>query len=463
MNSSFLRFVQMFFIIADLFVLNIIYLLSESFFEENAESKYYYRYIQFWVVLNWFWITLVFLGGVYQAKYILYFEKFLKQSIRLFGVWAILVLAYLYLPRRIALSQALVFSTVGLALLGVLFNRLLYLGIREWVKRTVYSNRKILILGYNSLARKLASYLDAEELNIKIMGFLDDKTSPTKNGGYPVYSNLDDALKLSKQLRVNEIYSTIMPENNAKVYKIMEQAEKELIRFKVVADFTQFIDKPIYIDFIRDMPILAIRREPMEKVVNRFNKRVFDLAVSSFVTVFILSWLVPILGLLIYIESPGPIFFAQIRSGKNNKPFRCYKFRSMRPNKEANSTQATRNDNRVTRIGRIIRKTSLDEFPQFINVLKGEMSIVGPRPHMLKHTIGFSSMEDQYMIRQFLNPGITGWAQINGYRGEVTELHHIKKRVEYDLWYLGNWSLWLDIKIVFLTAYNVFKGEENAF
>ena len=453
----------MFFIIADLFVLNIIYLLSESFFEENAESKYYYRYIQFWVVLNWFWITLVFLGGVYQAKYILYFEKFLKQSIRLFGVWAILVLAYLYLPRRIALSQALVFSTVGLALLGVLFNRLLYLGIREWVKRTVYSNRKILILGYNSLARKLASYLDAEELNIKIMGFLDDKTSPTKNGGYPVYSNLDDALKLSKQLRVNEIYSTIMPENNAKVYKIMEQAEKELIRFKVVADFTQFIDKPIYIDFIRDMPILAIRREPMEKVVNRFNKRVFDLAVSSFVTVFILSWLVPILGLLIYIESPGPIFFAQIRSGKNNKPFRCYKFRSMRPNKEANSTQATRNDNRVTRIGRIIRKTSLDEFPQFINVLKGEMSIVGPRPHMLKHTIGFSSMEDQYMIRQFLNPGITGWAQINGYRGEVTELHHIKKRVEYDLWYLGNWSLWLDIKIVFLTAYNVFKGEENAF
>ena len=463
MNTSFLRFVQMFFIIADLFVLNIIYLLSESFFEENAESKYYYRYIQFWVVLNWFWITLVFLGGVYQAKYILYFEKFLKQSIRLFGVWAILVLAYLYLPRRIALSQALVFSTVGLALLGVLFNRLLYLGIREWVKRTVYSNRKILILGYNSLARKLASYLDAEELNIKIMGFLDDKTSPTKNGGYPVYSNLDDALKLSKQLRVNEIYSTIMPENNAKVYKIMEQAEKELIRFKVVADFTQFIDKPIYIDFIRDMPILAIRREPMEKVVNRFNKRVFDLAVSSFVTVFILSWLVPILGLLIYIESPGPIFFAQIRSGKNNKPFRCYKFRSMRPNKEANSTQATRNDNRVTRIGRIIRKTSLDEFPQFINVLKGEMSIVGPRPHMLKHTIGFSSMEDQYMIRQFLNPGITGWAQINGYRGEVTELHHIKKRVEYDLWYLGNWSLWLDIKIVFLTAYNVFKGEENAF
>ncbi len=262
---------------------------------------------------------------------------------------------------------------------------------------------------------------------------------------------------------MNEIYSTIMPENNAKVYKIMEQAEKELIRFKVVADFTQFIDKPVYVDFLRDMPILAIRREPMEEVLSRFSKRVFDLAVSGFVTVFILSWLVPILGLLIYLESPGPIFFAQIRTGKDNKPFRCYKFRSMRPNKESNTTQATRGDSRVTRIGRIIRKTSLDEFPQFVNVLKGEMSIVGPRPHMLKHTKGFSLMEDQYMIRQFLKPGITGWAQINGYRGEITELQHIKKRVEFDLWYLENWSLWLDIKIVFLTAYNVFKGEENAF
>jgi putative colanic acid biosynthesis UDP-glucose lipid carrier transferase len=453
----------MFFIIVDLFILNIIYLLSESFFEESAESKYYYRYFQFWVVLNWFWITLVFLGGVYQAKYILYFEKFLQRSMRLFGVWVVLVLVYLFLPRRIPLSQPLVYTTIGLAFLGILFNRFLYLGIREWVKRTVYLNRKILILGHNPLAHKLASYLDGEEFNIKIMGFLDDKNSPAKNNGYPVYSNLDDTLKISRQLRVNEIYSTIMPENNAKVYKIMEQAEKELIRFKVVADFTQFIDKPVYVDFLRDIPVLAIRREPMEEVLNRFNKRVFDLAVSGFVIVFILSWLVPILGLLIYLESPGPIFFAQIRSGKNNKPFRCYKFRSMRPNKEANSTQATRNDNRVTRIGRIIRKTSLDEFPQFVNVLKGEMSIVGPRPHMLKHTKGFSLMEDQYMVRQFLKPGITGWAQINGYRGEITELHHIKKRVEYDLWYLENWSPWLDFKIVFLTAYNVFKGEENAF
>jgi putative colanic acid biosynthesis UDP-glucose lipid carrier transferase len=153
----------------------------------------------------------------------------------------------------------------------------------------------------------------------------------------------------------------------------------------------------------------------------------------------------------------------QLRSGKNNKPFRCFKFRSMTVNQEANSTQATRNDARVTKIGRFMRKTSLDEFPQFLNVLFGQMSIVGPRPHMLKHTKQFQAQEDQYMIRQFLKPGITGWAQVNGYRGEISQLKHIQKRVEYDLWYLENWSLYLDLKIMFMTVMNVFKGEENAF
>jgi putative colanic acid biosynthesis UDP-glucose lipid carrier transferase len=135
----------------------------------------------------------------------------------------------------------------------------------------------------------------------------------------------------------------------------------------------------------------------------------------------------------------------------------------MAVNQDANSKQATRNDARVTKIGRFLRKTSLDEFPQFLNVLLGQMSIIGPRPHMLKHTLEFASLENQYMIRQFLKPGITGWAQVNGYRGEITALRHIQKRVEYDLWYLENWSLSLDLRIMFLTVYNVFKGEENAY
>lgn len=465
MNRSFLRSIQIFFIVFDLFVLNIIYLVGESFFEETPESKFFYRYVQFWVIINWVWLTLTAIGGVYKAKNILYFEPFMRRTMRMFAVWAVLALAYLYLPRRVDLSQPLVYTTVGLFFFGLLLNRFLYLGLRRWIRKEVHLSRKILILGYNTLAKKLATYLEQEEFGIQVVGFLDEagRIRGAETSSIPVYTNLEDTIKVSRQLRVNEIYSTIMPENNAKVYRIMELAEKELIRFKVVADFQQFVNRPVYVDFLRDVPILAIRREPLEEIINRFNKRLFDVGFSLFVTIFILSWLVPILGLLIYLESPGPIFFVQIRSGKNNKPFGCYKFRSMSVNRDANSVQATKGDKRVTRIGRIIRKTSLDEFPQFLNVLKGEMSIVGPRPHMLKHTKGFALMEEQYMIRQFLKPGITGWAQVNGYRGEITELEHIKKRVEYDLYYLENWSLWLDFRIVFLTVYNVFKGEEMAY
>ena len=243
----------------------------------------------------------------------------------------------------------------------------------------------------------------------------------------------------------------------------MKQADRELVRFRLVADFYQFVDRPLHVEILHDLPLLYVRKEPLEDVINRIIKRTFDIAVSFLVIVFILSWMVPLLGLLIKLESKGPIIFVQLRSGKDNRPFRCYKFRSMGANNTTEATQATKNDLRVTRIGRILRKTSLDEFPQFLNVLIGNMSVVGPRPHMLKHTEEFSTLTDDYMIRQFLKPGITGWAQVNGFRGEIKELAHIKKRVEHDLWYLENWSLWLDLRIIFLTVYNAVKGEENAY
>jgi putative colanic acid biosynthesis UDP-glucose lipid carrier transferase len=447
------------------------YLLAESLFKESAESAFYLRYIQYQLVINCFWIVLSWMGKIYSRSNLTFFNSFIEGSLKNFLIWAFLILTYLFLPRKVDLSQAMVFTSVGIFFIGIAINRFVYLGIREWFRRNARLHRKILILGYNSIAEKLASFLELEGFNLEIAGFVDDKgrgattsvNTLAKPSKYPIYTGIDEAISLSKKLQVQEIFSTIMPENNAKVYKLWQQSDRELIRFRIVPDLSSFVDKPVHIDNLRDMFILSIRREPLEDIVNRFQKRTFDIVVSFLVTVFILSWLLPILGLLIYLESPGPVIFVQQRSGKNNRPFGCYKFRSMTMNKDTEAKQATKNDKRVTRIGKFIRKTSLDEFPQFLNVLKGEMSIVGPRPHMLKHTEDFSNMEDQYMVRQFLKPGITGWAQVNGYRGEIKELFHIKKRVEYDLWYLEHWSLWLDIRIIFLTVFNVFKGEENAY
>ena len=219
----------------------------------------------------------------------------------------------------------------------------------------------------------------------------------------------------------------------------------------------------MHIDYFYDLPIITLRNEAMDDIGNKIKKRVLDIMVSSFVTVFILTWLIPLIALLIKLESKGPVFFPQLRTGKNKKNFYCLKFRSMHVNKDSDSVQATKHDSRITKIGKFMRKTSLDEFPQFINVLRGEMSLVGPRPHMIKHTDDYSKMVDEYMVRQFLKPGITGWAQVNGFRGEISNPDQIKKRVAHDIWYMENWTLWLDIKILFLTIYNVLKGDKNAY
>jgi lipopolysaccharide/colanic/teichoic acid biosynthesis glycosyltransferase len=201
----------------------------------------------------------------------------------------------------------------------------------------------------------------------------------------------------------------------------------------------------------------------LRKLCNGLLKRSFDIIVSLFVIAFFLSWMVPLIGLLIKLESRGPVFFKQLRSGYNNRSFWCYKFRSMYINENSDELQATKGDSRATAIGAFLRKTSIDEFPQFINVLKGEMSIVGPRPHMLFHTDFYGTRVNNYMKRLKVRQGLTGWAQVKGYRGETSDIRFMAERVRYDLWYMENWSFWLDIKIIAITFMDIFKIKPHIF
>jgi putative colanic acid biosynthesis UDP-glucose lipid carrier transferase len=177
----------------------------------------------------------------------------------------------------------------------------------------------------------------------------------------------------------------------------------------------------------------------------------------------LLSWLTPLLAIIISLESKGPIFFRQKRNGIENKEFYCYKFRSMTLNNDADRFQASKNDMRITKVGRFIRRTSIDELPQFYNVFFGDMSVVGPRPHMVKHTNEYANKVDKYMLRHFVKPGITGLAQVRGYRGEIESEADILNRIKFDIFYIENWSLFLDIKIVFQTVLNAIKGEDKAY
>ena len=216
-------------------------------------------------------------------------------------------------------------------------------------------------------------------------------------------------------------------------------------------------------DFYGLVPVLEFRTIPLDDSINLVIKRIFDILFSIMVILFVMSWLTPILTLLIKIESKGPTFFMQLRNGYNYKSFSCIKFRSMIINDKADLIQVSKEDERITRIGRFMRKTSIDELPQFLNVLVGDMSVVGPRPHMLSHTDLYANKVDKFMVRHFVKPGITGLAQISGFRGEVESDKDIIGRVKFDIFYIENWSLFLDIKIIIKTIIRAIQGDEKAY
>ena len=244
--------------------------------------------------------------------------------------------------------------------------------------------------------------------------------------------------------------------------EIMRICENQFIDVEVAPRETTLFPRTYKCQQLGDLSMLTLKEEPLTALRNKFIKRSFDLIVSSMVILFVFPILMPIVAIAIYREDPGPIFFRQERTGYRNNVFRMWKFRSMRINERSDEKQATKGDDRITKVGAFLRRTSLDEFPQFINVFLGQMSVVGPRPHMTKHTQEYSRIIDTFMIRHKVKPGVTGLAQINGYRGPTDEVWKMEKRVEYDVWYLENWSMLMDIRCVVMTVYNAVKGEENA-
>ena len=217
------------------------------------------------------------------------------------------------------------------------------------------------------------------------------------------------------------------------------------------------------VEYIDGKPYYAIKRNALNNLFNSALKRIFDLLFSLFAIIFVLSWLTPLIAILIKLDSKGPVFYKQKRAGKNDKIFACLKFRTMTYSKNAEFRAATKNDKRVTKIGRFLRKTSLDEFAQFFNVFMGDMSIVGPRPHPLKLNDDFQHRVHKYILRHVVKPGITGLAQTKGHRGEVCDTLTMKQRIKVDIFYIENWTFWLDMKIIFLTVYSMCKGDKNAY
>lgn len=463
MNRYFLKMMQGTLILLDLLAINVGFNTVNYFFNRELTVSAFIEYHNFLYFLNGLWIVISIFCEIYKESNITSFESFSRVSVRAFLFFMAILMFYLFFFHQFVISRMFLVVLLGSVSSFLVFNRFIYLIIYQYFKRKDYLITRIVILGYNNVSKKLVEYLERDAINAEILGFCEEEENIHEITHYPLLNTIDNSLITCKLYNATDIYSTIAPEQNEKIYDVIRHAEQNCIRFRLIPDLGYFIKQKLYIDYIHDLPVISLRKEPLEDLGNRIGKRIFDIMVSSFVVIFILPVVVPIIGLLIKLESRGPVFFRQFRSAKNNKKFSCLKFRSMCTNNQADSAQASIDDERITRIGRFLRRTSLDEFPQFLNVLTGQMSIVGPRPHMLKHTKDYSKLLNQFMVRQFVKPGITGWAQINGLRGETRELSHMEKRVEHDIWYMENWSIWLDIKIIFLTIFKVFGRDKNAF
>ena len=316
--------------------------------------------------------------------------------------------------------------------------------------------RKVVIVGLNKKTDQLRKYFnDNPDYGYQLIKTFDlnkkDKIS------------INDVISFISENEIDEIYSSLAEMNNKELLSLIDYADNNLKILKFLPDNKEIYSKKLDFTYYGYLPILSLRSIPIDEPINLFIKRSFDIFFSLVVIIGILSWLTPLIGFLIKIESKGPVFFKQKRNGLDYKEFYCYKFRSMKPNPEAHLHQIRKGDPRVTRIGKFIRKTSIDELPQFINVLKGEMSVVGPRPHMVSHTHMYAEKIDKFMVRHFIKPGITGLAQVSGFRGEVEDDDFIKNRVKYDIYYLENWSILMDLRIVFKTVFDTLGGDDKAY
>ncbi len=461
MNSRYTNLFRFFFAFVDLVALNLVHIVLMINFHRiplGAERAYGLLFL----VGNMVWLMSAYSVRLYIENARPGVYRFAKRTVKAFFLFAICIFIFAFLYHY-PYSRLFIIISLTSFFIILLITRIGMIGVSSYMQRVNRITRRIVIVGYNDIAKKLVQSFAVVRKEFQVDGYFEDKSMLHELSNLPIIGNINDCIDYAVNNNINEIYSTISPEKDKSIYEMARVAEKSLIRFKFVPDFSLYVNRVTHIEYLDNFPILSLRPEPLEDMGNSIKKRLLDITFSLLVIIFLLSWLIPILAILIKLSSRGPIFFTQMRSGKNNRQFTCFKLRTLYMNKDENSRQVTANDSRITPLGRILRKTSLDELPQFLNVLLGNMSIVGPRPHMLKHTKMFSKIMGEYMIRHFLKPGISGWAQVKGFRGEIKDDDQLRSRIEHDIWYMENWSLWLDVKIICLTIYITLKGDKHAY
>lgn len=445
--------------LADFFVLNAVFLIV--FYRKDVISNDTFRTLL--VLVNAAYLPVARYSLPMRRLRAVHMERLVGKAFRLVGIHALIFFAlitflhvegvrwHFYLEFYVGLLVAMPLSWI--------VSRLLVKSLRRRGRNYV----NVVIIGHGETAMRLVNELQQDPgFGYKIHGIFDVEKPERKFIGRYLGNIKDDLPKYLSEHHIEEIYYTRNDDEEEQLRTVVRLADANIATFYFVPTVSRSVARSFHLTRLGTLPVLASHNNPLDNTINRLIKRAFDVVVSSCFLVISPVIFIPV-AIAIKISSPGPVFFKQKRTGYLGHEFTCWKFRTMRVNTEADKLQATAHDPRKTRLGDFLRRTSIDELPQFINVLIGDMSIVGPRPHMVKHTADYSRLIDQYMLRHIIKPGITGWAQVMGYRGATNELWQMEGRVEKDVWYIENWSLGLDVKIIIRTITNAIAGEENAY
>lgn len=417
------------------------------------------------IMIGAIYCSIVISGGVILYKRNIRDFQIMLIVIRNVVVYAIIATLLLYLGDFFILPPLL---CAGYCLLMAIASTAFRLSIRYAIKK--YCNmkdhrRNVVLVG--STPNNVALYKELVEVpcrGYKVEGYFDYEENKNFSQSCKYLGSPTEVIDyLRKHDDIHELYCCLPSKDQELILSIIHYCVNNLVHFYSVPNVSNYLRQRMFFNMMGNVPYLSLYRDPLTKVENRFVKRTFDIIFSGIFLCTLFPFIFIIVAIITKVTMPGPIFFTQKRSGINGKEFTCYKFRSMRVNDDADKVQATKDDPRKTKWGDIMRRTNIDEFPQFINVFIGDMSIVGPRPHMLKHTEEYSKLIDKYMVRHFVKPGITGWSQVTGFRGETKELYQMEGRIQGDIWYIEHWSLWLDIFIIYKTVANAIKGEKEAY
>jgi len=436
-------------------ILPIIYIIDSALIYFFVNRFHFNQSINHFIVIIASWFFISYFTKYYQVYRYTRPAEIISKSIKQITIFNLAIGNYFHFYASQISNHNLLNNILILNALIVLAKLLIYILLK--VYRNMGGNvRLFVIAGHNSETEKFKELMARRvDFGYRFMAFFDSK----ENDDYD-FSELKNYLLKED---VDVVFCSLKECSDAQIKDIITFADDHFIKVKFIPDNKEILGRNLKIEHFDYFHILSTSKTPLDKPVNQIIKRIFDIIFSLLVIIFVLSWLIPLVGILIKLESKGNIFFTQKRNGINYEPFYCYKFRSMRPNDLADKKQVSKDDARITKIGRILRKTSIDELPQFFNVLKGDMSVVGPRPHMVKENERFLKQVDKFMGRHYVKPGVTGLAQVKGYRGEVKTTEDITNRVKYDLHYIENWSFWLDIKIIIFTVLDVIRGDEKAY